>query len=114
MSLAEEILAFDDRQGEDVEAWGKRLKMRPISGTDRDAFDFARHRASQAGTPEKNWRALYVAYCLYDREGNRVFTADQAEALGDKNGETIKRLFEVAERVSDMEPGSVETSAKNS
>ena len=113
MSLADEILAVNDRPGVEAQAWGKTLRIVPMSGIDRDSFDVALH---DAGGREKmhNWRAQFLVRCLYDLEGNRVFTNEQAEALGQKHAETIRRLFDIATNENETGPVAVEEAAKNS
>ncbi len=111
MSLADEILSVNDRQGVEVQAWGKTLRVVPMSGIDRDSYDLARHRAN--GNME-NWRAQFLVRCLFDAEGNRIFTDEQAGELGKKHSDTIKRLFELATEENKTGPGAVEEAAKNS
>jgi hypothetical protein len=114
MSTAEEILSAPDRPWKDTIAWGKELRLMPMGGADRDEYDLERYRAMNDGQTLGYWRARYLVRCLYDREGNRVFTAEQAKPLSEKNGEILKRLWDELEELNGLGQGAVSAAAKNS
>jgi hypothetical protein len=115
MTTAEQILAFNDRQPVPIEEWGQKLQIVPMSGVDLDSYHVERHRAKEAGQDNMhNWRAKFLVRCIYDLQGNRVFSDEQAEQLGHKHGKTLQRLFDIAEAVNKTGPGAVEAEAKNS
>ena len=114
MTPAELILQIEDRPRVEVQAWGQTLYMQPMSGTDRDSYDMELHRAKDEKRELENWRARYVVRCLFDAQGQRVFTNEQAEALGKKNSETIRRLFDLASDASKTGGNALEQEAKNS
>lgn len=111
MSLAESILTAPDRPRIPVKPWGFTLYLTAISGVDRDAYDSARWSEKDKRT---NWRAKYLVKCLVDADGLRIFTDDQAEALGQKNGEILKSLWEKAVELNGDGVNAVELAAKNS
>ena len=114
MSLADEILATDDRPRVPVVAWGRTLYLQPMSGTERDSYDVELHRASEAGERMNNWRAKQLVRSLVNERGERIFTDEQAGELGKKNNATLRRLFEQTEAINATGPDAVETAAKNS
>ena len=118
-TLADQILATDDRPAREVRAWGQHLWIRPISGTERDAYDVERSQAFEAAQDGTvgYWRARYLVRCLFDGPGpdaKRVFSNQQAAALAEKSGETIKRLWDVANAVNESGPGAEAAAGKNS
>lgn len=113
----EQILAIQDLPFEEVEVpeWGGTVRVRGITAMDRDAME---GRATKAGSdPEaqvRNLRAWVVAHGVVDADGNRVFGAADAEALGQKSSLVMDRLFWIVVRLSALKQQDVEDLAKNS
>jgi hypothetical protein len=114
MTLAEEILAINDREGTQTTAWGKPILILPMSGTDRDRYDWEMHHASKDEVTPDNWRARYLVRCLFAPNGERIFRDDQADQLGTKNATTIQRLFDLAKGVNGKGDNAITDEAKNS
>ena len=121
------ILAKDDIQIEELEVpqWGGIVRVRGMSGTERDAFEKARSReipsgsraARRAGNTtteliRENIRAHLVAWCVIDDSGNRVFSDDDIPSLNAKSGAALERIVEVAMRLSGMGDDDVEDLAQ--
>lgn len=113
------ILAIDDFQREEVEVpeWGGAvIIMRGLSGDERDAFE-ASNTVGNGAARSLNLvgiRARLVQKCAITPSGESLFTADQVEALGAKNGAVLDRLFDVARKLSGMMPDAVTVTAGNS
>lgn len=106
----EAILAVQDVVYEyvDVPEWGGTIRMRSMTGTERDGFDAESYRASQAGAdPLANFRSRRIAACIVDDDGVRLFTDDDIAALGAKNGGIIDRLDDIVVRLSGIKDGAV-------
>lgn len=117
MSLTrDQILAARDWKIEAVEVpeWGGTVHVRSMSGRDRreweaivtDALVAARAEgdASETGVGRRmvvqNIDLDMLRRCLCDEEGVLLFTADDVEALRERNLEVVERLIEVAARLS--------------
>ena len=48
-----------------------------------------------------------VAWCVVDEKGNRVFMDDDLEAINKKNASAIKRIVDVAMRLSGLDDDDV-------
>lgn len=114
------ILACDDTQFRDepVPEWGGTVRVRALTGKERDAFEASNRQIRDDGTivylPD-NQRAKLVARSLIDPEtGARLFTDQQINALGEKNAAVLNRLYEVAATLSGLAPDSDEDAEKNS
>lgn len=108
----DEILAAEDRQVEEVSApeWGGIVRVQAISAMDRDRYE-------QRVSGMKDWggiRATLCVQCIVDDEGNRIFTDDDIEALSQKSGAVIDRVFEVARRLNGMTDEDIQEMEKNS
>lgn len=112
----DQILSFDDRPRERVEAWGGYVNVATISGAERDQFEAWLVSQSDAKGPARyrNTRAKLVAMAIVDDSGKRLFTDAEAEKLGEKSPIELDRLYEVAKRLSGLGAKDVEDLEKNS
>lgn len=102
------ILACDDAtfRDEDVPQWGGTVRVRALTGKERDAFEASNREIREDGTlvylPD-NMRAKLVGRSLINPEtGERLFTDQQINALGDKNAAVLNRIYEVAAELSGL------------
>jgi len=112
------ILAVQDIPFEDVDipAWGGKVRVRGLTAKERDDFEnnAIALREIDATKAADNIRARLVVLSLVDSEGNRLFTNDEAEALGKKHGAVVDRLYWAARRLSAFDDKDIETLIKNS
>jgi hypothetical protein len=107
LTSPEAILAFDDVQihDEPVPEWGGTVRLRSLSGRDRDLFDASireRHGGELVATFD-NITAKLVARSIIDPDtGERVFSDEQIAKLGEKNAAVLNRLYDIAARLSGM------------
>jgi hypothetical protein len=115
MLTKESILAAADLPIEpvDVPEWGGTLYVRTLSGAERDAFESSTIDAKKSGAVLDNIRARLAVRALCDKDGNRLFADDDADALGRKSGKALDRIWDVAQRLSGMGKGDVEAAEKN-
>lgn len=98
-----------------VPEWGGEIELRGLSGTERDAFEASvvDRDGDKASVKLDNLRAKLLVRCIYDEEGNRMFSDAEAVELGKKSGAVLARLCEVAQRLSGLTKKDVEELAKN-
>jgi hypothetical protein len=105
------ILASDDLPREAVDVpWdlgGAKLYVRGLTGTEKDRW-VARTMPSGEFAWTNNLTAELVAMTLVDEDGVRVFTDDDADAVGRKGAATLSMLFEVAMRLSGLSENTAE------
>ncbi len=119
---AAQILERDDAQYEDVPVpeWGGSVRLRSLSGTERDAFAKSITRVTGKGKGEateiitEGMQAKLVARSAVDDKGARLFTDEQAEALGKKSAAVLDRLFMAAQRLSALTQDEVDKKAGES
>jgi hypothetical protein len=114
---ADDILSIDDIEKEAVEVpeWkdkdGKPMtvKVRGLTAEEGDAYERAifEMRGSKVITRD-NVRARLVAMSIVNGDGGRVFTDEQASALGKKSRRAIDRLYAVAARLSGLRKEDIE------
>lgn len=128
MSIAEQILAADDLARECVHdpAGGKVLPgwgavPGPLYATTLVADQLDEVYAEQAerlekggkGVARRGFRARFVAAGLVDQQGQRVFTPEQAMALGKKNGAAVGQVYDVLCRLNGLTKEDAERAEKN-
>ncbi|MEV6737873.1 phage tail assembly chaperone [Streptomyces sp. NPDC051104] len=106
------ILGAVDIQTEKVfvPEWGDDVIVRGLTGEELDAFQgsIRQFRPTFDGKGmepvlvQDNMRAKLLVKCLVDEAGERLFTDQDASALGAKNGAVIDRLYDVASRLSGL------------
>lgn len=109
------ILGAKDLKHEDVAVpeWGGAVRVRVMTGAERDAFRSA--IASDEGNAPigKVSAALLVATCI-DAAGERLFTAEDMAALQEKSAALLDSLASVAMRLNGLGGSAVQEAAKNS
>lgn len=116
----EQILKKDDRAWQDVliPAWGGKVRVRSLSGAERDAFEDSilgeRKKDGSRDVVLNNLRAKLVALTAVDKDGTPLFSKDDVVELGKKNAAALDRLYAAAQKLSGIGPGDVEEMVKNS
>ena len=95
------ILQMDDLPKEQlsVPEWGGDVWVRTLTGTERDSFE--QSKVQKKNKPNlNNVRARFAVLTICDEKGERLFTDNDAEALGKKSAAALDRVFEVAQRLN--------------
>jgi hypothetical protein len=111
------ILGAEDRKTEDVPVpeWGGEVRVRSLSGAERDAYEahIVQVKADGSRTLNvKNVRAKLVSLSVVDEDGGRLFSDDDAEALGEKSAAALDRVFDAARRLSGLSEDDIEELAE--
>jgi hypothetical protein len=117
-----DILGFDDTRYAYVMVpeWGGRVRLRTMTGTERDDFELSLLVAKKEGkktTREvvlRNVRAKLVATCICDEQGKRLFNDTEIATLGAKNGKALDRIYEISRDLNGLSEEEVEEIVKNS
>lgn len=113
----EAILGIADTQIADVEVpeWGGTVRVRGLTGTDRDAFEgeIAQRKGKSVQMNTRNIRARLVQLSVVDADGNRLFSHLDVEALGQKSAKALDRVFSTAMELSGLSDKDVEDMTEN-
>lgn len=114
-----QILDADDTQEEylEVPEWGGWVRIIGITGIERDRYEKSVVTTNKKGQAEfnvMNVRAKLVALSVVDEGGKRVFSDDDARALGQKSAAALERVYEVAARLARITKQDEDDLAKNS
>lgn len=106
----DQILTTEDLPFEDVEVpeWGGTVRVRTLTGTDRDQFEGSMRPDKKGAKPKAdNVRAGLCAASIIDETGQRLFTPDDVSKLGMKSAKALDRVFDVAARLSGLSEDDV-------
>ena len=113
----EQILAAADRPYEEVSVpeWGGAVRVRSMSGADRDDYEQWMANLNRAGGSLllPNVRARLVALSAVGGDGARLFAEADIEALGAKSARALDRVFAAAKRVNGIGADEIEALEKN-
>lgn len=113
----DEILGADDRKTQDVAVpeWGGSVRVRALSGTERDAYEAGIVTLRGDGTKQvnlKNLRGRLVSLTIVGDGGERLFSDEDAIGLGEKSAAALERVFDVARKLSGLTEDDVEELAE--
>jgi len=108
----DEILGADDIESEDVKVpqWGGTVKVRGLTGEDRDAFEesLLQGKGKNREVRLHNFRAKLVSLCVVDEKGERLFSQAEVQKLGRKSAAALSAVSNVAQRLSGLTEEDVE------
>lgn len=91
-----------------VPDWNGSVYVRGATARERDEYEqslvYTKVKDDKTEVVENsdNARARFVVKCVVDESGNRLFTDDQADALGKKSAAMVNLLFQKIQSMSAM------------
>lgn len=115
----DQILEANDLKTEvvDVPEWGGTVRVRTMTGADRDAFEASLMHIQADGQRKpdlSNMRGKLVALTLVDDVGNLMFGMPDIDRLSLKSASALDRVFAVAQRLNGLGVVAEAEAAKNS
>lgn len=106
---ADEILNTPDLPTKRVRVpeWKADVLIRCMTGRERDGFEswLLSARTDDGGPP--NVRARFLSMTICNEEGGLLFTPAQIDALGDKSGAALERVFFEAQKYNRVTPADL-------
>lgn len=110
----------DDRPYEDVPVpeWGGEVRIRGMSGTERDAYQNSMVSIGPSGKVQRislqDALAKLLVRCIVNENNERIYGDKDTAELGAKNAEILERLRDVAKRLSGLGKEELEAAEGNS
>lgn len=114
MSLSrDQILASNDFGMEKVNVpeWGGEVYIRVMSVGERDAYE--NEWVQNRGKGVESFRSKFLARCLCDEKGERLFSDADIQLLEKKSAKVMCRLWDKAMAHNSLASSDVEELAKN-
>lgn len=101
-------------RSEDVEVpeWGGTVRVREMTGAERDAWEQSLVGAKGKVNIE-NVRARLVSRTVVDEAGVRLFSDTDAEALGQTSAAALERVARVAQKLNKLTEDDLEEAKGN-
>lgn len=101
----DQILNADDLKTEDVTVpeWGGTVRIRTLTGTERDAFEASMVEMKKDGSVKRqveNVRARLVTLCIINEAGEQVFNNADVRLLGNKSAAALDRVAAAAQELN--------------
>ena len=114
-----QILAADRRKSRDVDVpeWGGQVRLREMSGDERDAWEAETFQPDAQGQTQLNTlqvRSRLLLRCLVDAEGRRLFIDDEVARLGCLSASTLQKLYTEAMALNQLRAEDIEHLEGNS
>lgn len=108
------ILNAQDLKTQDVDVpeWQGTVRVRMLTGAERDAMSKAMLGAD-GKVDAADYRERMVAACVVGEDGAQLFTADDVQALAKKSAIALQRVFAAADKLNSIGPAAVEAAEKN-
>ena len=109
------ILSAADLKHEDVEVpqWGGSVRVRTMTGQERDEFRAA-ISTEEGSVPVGKFNAALLVATLVDESGARLFAADDMAILQAKSAASLDGPASVAIRLNGLGGKAIEQAVKNS
>ena len=114
MLTREAILAAQDLTTQDVAVpeWGGSVRIRSMTGAERDAFGASLVNAE--GKPDlAQYAVKLLVRCIVGEDGAALFSVADLEGLGAKSAKALKRVYDAADALNTIGPDQVEAAEKN-
>jgi len=114
----EDILKANDVEVRDVAVpeWGGTVRVRALSGYDRDAYQASMMQMQANGQMSAefgNLTAKLVSRAVVDEDGNPIFNEFDIGPLGQKSSVALARVYNVAAELSGITERAVEAATEN-
>lgn len=110
----DKIIAADNPKLKEVEVpeWGGSVNIRVMTVGERDNYENDWIVNKSRGV--ENFRTKFLAMCLCDDDGNRLFSDAEVPMLSKKSAKVMSRLWQIAMDYNALTEADVEELAKNS
>lgn len=111
----DQILVARDVGHTDIEVpeWGGSVRLRAMTASARDTFEQKVHQSAKDGSPA-TVRALMAVMCIVGPDDQPMFTLEDVQALGDKSGKALDRIYDAVTKLNALTSKEMEELEKNS
>lgn len=114
----DQILDAKDMETKDIPVpeWGGDVRIRMLTGEQRDAFEASTVEMRKDGAQKRNvanLRARLVALCVINEAGEQLFSPPDIKLLGNKSAKALQRVFNACQEMNSFTDSDVEELAEN-
>lgn len=114
----DQILDADDLKTKDVPVpeWGGEVRVRTLSGEERDKFEASMIELKKDGSVKRNSenvRARLVVVCVVNEQGEQMFNNADVRMLGKKSSAALDRVASAAQELNAFSEDDIAELAEN-
>lgn len=114
---SDQILAKEDRVYETIPVpeWGGEVRLRSLTGKERDAFEASMVETNKKGQQKQNLanvRARLVSICCVNEKDELIFNSKDVDRLGGKSAAALNRIAEKCNEMNGLSDEDVEEMAE--
>jgi hypothetical protein len=114
----EGILNANDMKTEDVPVpeWGGEVRIRTLTGTERDEFEASMVEMKKDGSAKRNVenvRARLLILCIINERGEQMFNRADIKLLGRKSAAALDRVANACNKLNAFSEEDIEELAEN-
>lgn len=111
------ILEAKDMKTEDVPVpeWGGEVRIRTLTGTERDEFEASMVEMKKDGSAKRNVenvRARLLVLCIVNEQGEQMFNRADIKLLGRKSASALDRVVEACNKLNGISDKDIEELAE--
>lgn len=112
-----QILDAKDLTTEDVPVpeWGGEVRIRMLTGEERDAFEASMVELKKDGSAKanrENVRARLLVLCIVNEQGEQMFNRADIKLLGRKSAKALERVINAANELNGISEKDIEDLAE--
>lgn len=87
----------------DVPEWGGFVYVKSMTSKHRDKFELL-----VTGKNLEGIRAILIAWCVCDQDGNNLFTDQDVDELNEKSASATQRIFDICYQMANFSESDME------
>lgn len=112
-----QILDAKDLETKDIPVpeWGGDVRIRMLTGEERDAFEASMIELRKDGTTKanrENVRARLLILCIVNEQGEQMFNRADIKLLGRKSAKALERVINAANELNGISEEDIEALAE--
>jgi hypothetical protein len=112
-----QILDAKDLKTEDIPVpeWGGEVRIRMLTGEERDQFEASMVELKKDGTTKanrENVRARLLVLCIVNEQGEQMFNRADIKLLGRKSAKALERVINAANELNGISEKDIEDLAE--
>ncbi len=113
-----QILDADDLKTKDVPVpeWGGEVRIKMLTGEQRDAYESSMVKMRKDGSPEQNLenvRARLLVLCIVNEQGEQMFNKADIKLLGRKSAAALDRVATAAQELNGISEADMKELAED-
>lgn len=113
MLTRDQFLDADDRKSKTVKALGGEVRLLEMTGLERGEYEDIAAGLNDGAANQLKKMAAIIVFTIADENGERIFGADDIDAVSKKGFSTLNHLFAESLKVNALTKGEIDSLGKD-